>query len=179
MLTGCYPRRVGNAIWVHRADSKSGIHPEEVTIAELLNAGGYTTACIGKWHLGFHEPFLPRSQGFDHYFGLLHNLDPVEVVYFENLGGVPLMRNSDVVKRPADPSELTRLYTDEAIEFIERNKKGPFFLYLPHTMLHSPLGVSEAFKGSSSWGEYGDAIQELDYHVGRIFQFARVVGHRR
>lgn len=169
LLTGCYPRRVGNETWVHRADSRSGIHPDELTIAELLKDTGYATACIGKWHLGFHEPFLPRNQGFDHYFGLLHNLDPVEIVYFEDQGGVPLMRNGDVVKRPADPAELTKLYTDEAIEFIEENKDGPFFLYLPHTMLHNPLGVSEEFKGSSNWGEYGDAIQELDHNVGRIF----------
>lgn len=176
LLTGCYPRRVGNHIWVHRADSRSGIHPDELTIAELLKAGGYATACIGKWHLGFREAFLPRNQGFDYYFGLLHNLDPVEVVYFEDQGGVPLMRNSDVVKRPADPAELTRLYTDEAIAFIEKNKEGPFFLYLPHTMLHNPLGVSEEFKGSSNWGEYGDAIQELDYHVGRIFDTLKRLG---
>jgi arylsulfatase A len=169
LLTGCYPRRVGNEIWVHRADSPSGIHPDELTIAELLKDNGYATACIGKWHLGFHEPFLPRNQGFDYYFGLLHNLDPVEIVYFEQDGGVPLIRNEDVVKRPADPAELTQVYTDEAIQFIEKNKQGPFFLYLPHTMLHNPLGVSEAFKGSSNWGEYGDAIQELDHNVGRIF----------
>lgn len=168
LLTGCYPRRVGNHIWVHRADSQSGIHPEELTIAELLKTGGYATACIGKWHLGFHEPFLPRNQGFDHYCGLLHNLDPVEIVYFEEKGGVPLMRNGEVVKRPADPAELTKLYTDEAIQFIDQNKDGPFFLYLPHTMLHNPLGVSQEFKGSSDWGDYGDAIQELDHNVGRI-----------
>ena len=176
LLTGCYPRRVGNEIWVHRADSRSGIHPDELTIAELLKAGGYATACIGKWHLGFHDPFLPRNQGFDHYFGLLHNLDGVEVVYFEDQGGVPLMRNSDVVKRPADPAELTKLYTEEAIQFIEKNKEGPFFLYLPHTMLHNPLGVSEEFKGSSNWGEYGDAIQELDHNVGRIFDSLKRLG---
>ena len=176
LLTGCYPRRVGNHIWVHRADSRSGIHPDELTIAELLKAGGYATACIGKWHLGFREPFLPRNQGFDCYYGLLHNLDPVEVVYFEDEGGVPLMRNGDVVKRPADPAELTRLYTDEAIAFIEKNKEGPFFLYLPHTMLHEPLGVSDEFKGSSNWGDYGDAIQELDYHVGRIFDTLKQLG---
>ena len=169
LLTGCYPRRVGNETWVHRADSRSGIHPAELTIAELLQDHGYATACIGKWHLGFHEPFLPRNQGFDYYFGLLHNLDPVEIVYFKDRGGVPLMRNDDVVKRPADPAELTKAYTDEGIQFIEKNKAGPFFLYLPHTMLHTPLGVSKAFQGSSNWGEYGDAIQELDYHVGRIF----------
>ena len=89
LLTGCYPRRVGNHIWVHRADSRSGIHTDELTIAELLKAGGYATACIGKWHLGFHEPFLPRNQGFDHYFGLLHNLDPVEIVYFKDRVACP------------------------------------------------------------------------------------------
>jgi len=86
------------------------------------------------------------------------------------------MRNSDVVKRPADPAELTKLYTDEAIGFIEKNKEGPFFLYLPHTMLHNPLGVSEEFKGSSNWGEYGDAIQELDHNVGRIFDSLKRLG---
>ncbi len=176
LLTGCYPRRVGNEIWVHRADSRTGIHPDELTIAELLKENGYATACIGKWHLGFHEPFLPRNQGFDHYYGLLHNLDPVEVVYFDDEGGVPLLRNGDVVKRPADPAELTKLYTDEAIGFIEKNKGGPFFLYLPHTMLHNPLGVSEEFQGNSEWGQYGDAIQELDHNVGRIFDTLKRLG---
>ncbi len=168
-LTGCYPRRVGNEIWVHRADSNSGIHPDELTLAELFKANGYSTACIGKWHLGFKKPFLPRQQGFDSYFGLLHNLDPVEVIYFKDKGGVPLMRNDKVVKRPADPTELTKIYTDEALQFIEANQSKPFFLYLPHTMLHTPLGVTEKFKGSSQWGLYGDAIQELDYNVGRIY----------
>ncbi|HCS54355.1 MAG TPA: N-acetylgalactosamine-6-sulfatase, partial [Planctomycetaceae bacterium] len=99
-------------------NSKSGIHPDELTLAELLKEAGYATACIGKWHLGFHEPFLPRAQGFDYYFGLHHNLDPVEVVYFEDQGGVPLIRNDEIVKRPVDPAELTKLYTDEAIQFI-------------------------------------------------------------
>ncbi|TWT94630.1 alpha/beta fold hydrolase [Stieleria varia] len=176
LLTGCYPRRVGNETWVHRADSNTGIHPDELTIAELLHDNGYATACIGKWHLGFHEPFLPRNQGFDHYFGLLHNLDPVEVVYFDDVGGVPLMRNDEVVQRPADPAELTRRYTDEAIEFIQQHREGPFFLYLPHTMLHNPLGVSAEFQGSSQWGEYGDAIQELDHNIGRLFETMKRLG---
>ena len=170
LLTGCYPRRVGNHIWVHRADSNSGIHPDELTLAELFQDNGYATACIGKWHLGFREPFLPRNQGFDYYFGLLHNLDPVEVVYFDEEGGAPLLRNETIIKRPADPAELTERYTDEAIRFIEDNRDRPFFLYLPHTMLHNPIGVSEPFRGASQWGEYGDAIHELDHNVGRIFQ---------
>jgi arylsulfatase A len=169
LLTGCYPRRVGLSTWVQRADSSLGIHPDEITLAELLKSQGYATACIGKWHLGFHTPFLPKQQGFDHYFGLLHNLDPVEIVYFEQQGGVPLMRGDEVVKRPADPAELTERYTDEAIAFMREHKSSPFFLYLPHTMLHNPLGVSEPFQGTSRFGEYGDAIQEMDYHVGRLF----------
>lgn len=169
LLTGCYPRRVGLATWVQRADSTLGIHPKETTLAELFNSNGYATACIGKWHLGFKKPFLPRQQGFDHYFGLLHNLDPVEVIYFKAKGGVPLLRNGKVVKRPANPAELTEAYTNEAIQFMENNKDKPFFIYLPHTMLHNPLGVSEKFQGRSKYGQYGDAIEELDYHVGRIF----------
>lgn len=176
ILTGCYPRRVGNATWVHRADSATGIHPDEVTLAELFKADGYATACIGKWHLGFHEPFLPRQQGFDHYFGLLHNLDDVEIVYFKDKGGVPLLRNGEVIQRPADPSELTRRYTDEALAFIEEHREEPFFLYLPHTMLHNPLGVSERFKGTSEWGDYGDAIQELDHHTGRLLDHLEKLG---
>ncbi|MGF1582487.1 MAG: sulfatase-like hydrolase/transferase [Gemmataceae bacterium] len=172
ILTGCYPRRVGLATWVQRADSRIGIAPGELTLAELLKAGGYATACIGKWHLGFQTPFLPRAQGFDHYFGLYHNLDPVETVYFKNKGGVPLIRNGKVVKRSPNPAELARVYTDEAIRFMEshRSKKNnqPFFLYLPHTMLHNPLGVSKEFQGKSKLGQYGDAIVELDHHVGRL-----------
>ncbi len=168
LLTGCYPRRIGMEVWVQRADSQRGLHPSELTLGELFQQNGYATACIGKWHLGFEEPFLPRQQGFDHYFGLLHNLDGVEIIYFEDEGGVPLMRNDEVIKRPADPAELTRRYTDEAIEFVKAQGDNPFFLYLPHTMLHNPIGVSERFKGTSQFGEYGDAIQELDFNVGRL-----------
>ena len=174
LLTGCYPRRVGNETWVHRPDSDSGLNPDELTMAELFRQNGYRTACIGKWHLGSREPFLPRNQGFDHYYGLLHNLDTYEAVHFENEGGVPLIRNGQVMERPADPARLTRLYTDEAIRWIEsctnngQDDAGPFFLYLPHTMFHHPIGVSGEFKGSSNWGEYGDAILEMDYHVGRL-----------
>jgi arylsulfatase A-like enzyme len=140
LLTGRYPRRFGMEAWVQRADSKRGIPTRELTVAELLQANGYATACIGKWHLGFTPELLPRARGFDHYFGLLHNLDSVEAIYFEREGGVPLLRNGTVVKRPADPAELTRVYTDEAIAFMTQQQRAgkPFFLYLPHTMVHEP-----------------------------------------
>ena len=167
LLTGCYPRRVGMENWVLRADSANGIHPAELTMAELFHGRHFTTACIGKWHLGDELPFRPRSQGFDEYFGLMHNLDPPEVVFFEN-GDVPILRNDDVVDRSADPAELTKLYTDEAIDFVERNADRPFFLYLPHTMAHNPMGVNDEFAGQSEMGLYGDVIAELDHNVGRL-----------
>ncbi len=167
ILTGAYPRRIGMETWVQRADSTRGIHPDEVTIAELFRDNGYRTACVGKWHLGDKEEFVPMAQGFEYHFGMYSNLDPVETVYFGD-EGVPLLRNGEVVKRPADPNELTKLYTEEAIAFIERSREEPFFLFLPHTMLHVPLGVSPEFRGSSRWGEYGDAIQELDQGVGQL-----------
>jgi arylsulfatase A len=181
LLTGCYPRRVNNHIWVHRPDSESGLNPEELTMAELFKQNGYKTACIGKWHLGFKEPFLPQQQGFDHYFGILHNLDTYEAVHFENSGGVPIIRNGQVLNRPADPAKLTRIYTEEAIRWIESLVEGeerpeqnePFFLYLPHTMLHVPLGVSEPFIGTSDWGEYGDALIELDHYTGLLMDKLR------
>ncbi len=174
LLTGCYPRRTGNEVWVHRPDSENGIPPSMLTLAELFKNEGYSTACIGKWHLGFKEPFLPKNQGFDHYFGIMHNLDSWEVLHFEEEGGMPLLRNGEVVQRNTNPGSLTKLYTDEAISWIEKcvsngaKSAEPFFLYLPHTMLHHPLGVSPEFEGSSNWGLYGDAVQEMDFYVGLI-----------
>lgn len=175
LLTGAYPRRIGMETWVQRADSDRGIHQDEVTIAELFKANGYATGCIGKWHIGDKEPFVPMAQGFDYHFGMYSNLDPVETVYFGDKG-VPILRNGEVVKRPAEPAELTNLYTNEAIAFFEKNQDNPFFLYLPHTMLHVPLGVSPKFQGSSNWGEYGDAIQELDHGVGRLMDSLKALG---
>ncbi len=170
LVTGCYPRRTGNEIWVHRPDSKGGIPPSRTTMAELFQNKGYATACIGKWHLGFFKPFLPQNQGFDHYFGLLHNLDSYEVFHYEEQGGMPLLRNGEVVERKPDPGSLTKRYTEEAISWIEKqnSKDKPFFLYLPHTMLHIPMGVGKNFEGSSNWGLYGDAIQEMDFYVGEL-----------
>lgn len=176
LLTGCYPRRVGMETWVQRADSHRGIHPDEVTMAELFREHGYATVCVGKWHLGDKAPFLPKAQGFDHYFGLLHNLDPVETIYFEGKDGPGFWRDNEIVQSNVEPAELTKRYTDEAIAFLREKRDRPFFLYLPHTMLHNPLGVSPEFQGTSEWGEYGDAIQELDFHVGRLMDTLEAEG---
>jgi arylsulfatase A-like enzyme len=81
---------------------------------------------------------------------------------------LPLLRNEKVIEAPANQNTLTKRYTEEAIKFITANKDRPFFIYLPHTMPHLPLHVSDAFRGRSSNGLYGDVIEELDWSVGQI-----------
>lgn len=173
LLTGCYPRRIGLANWVLRPDSTQGLHQGEITLPQLLKTRGYTTACIGKWHLGFLPEFRPNRKGFDYYYGLWHNLDEWEAKFYADQGGVPVMRNETVALRPAKPELMTQLYTAETLKFIQTHTDGPFFLYLAHTMPHLPLGVSEKFKGHSAAGLYGDAIEELDWSVGQIIAALR------
>lgn len=177
-LTGCYPRRVGlhvdyNGTQVLMAVSSRGLNPDEHTIAELLKQRGYATACFGKWHLGDQPPFLPRRHGFDEFFGLPYSEDMGERAASEYRVAVPplpLIEGETVIEAPADPSQLTRRFTERAVEFIAKNKHRPFFLYLPHTMPGSTREsfASERFKGKSANGTYGDAVEELDWSMGEI-----------
>ncbi len=176
LMTGCYPRRVGLAQGVLRPDSRLGINPDETTIAEMLKERGYATGCIGKWHIGFVGPFRPTRQGFDFYYGLYHNIDEPEAAHFVDKGGVPVMRNEQVDHRPAEPETLTELYTKEAVDFINKNKDQPFFLYLAHTMPHVPIGASARFKGKSAAGLYGDVIECLDWSTGQILNTLKKLG---
>ncbi|MBN1417225.1 MAG: sulfatase [Planctomycetes bacterium] len=169
LLTGCYPRRVGLHQGVLFPTSKKGLAPSEVTIAEVLKAKGYATACIGKWHLGHHPEFLPKRQGFDSYFGIPYSNDmPTETPDGEK--GVILMRDDAVIEHPVDQTTLTERYTEEALKFIAANEAGPFFLYLPHTFPHLPLHVSERFKGKSPGGLFGDVVECLDWSTGEILR---------
>jgi arylsulfatase A-like enzyme len=155
-------------------NDRKGLHPNEITIAEVLKQKAYKTACIGKWHLGDQPEFLPTRQGFDHYFGLPFSND------MGNRPGaaypLPLMRNDQVIEAPADQASLTRRYTEEAIKFIRANRDNPFFLYLPHTMPHVPIHASDAFKGKSNNGIYGDAVEEIDWSTGQILDAIRDLG---
>ncbi len=176
LMTGKYPGRVGLAIGVLRPDATTGLAGSEITLAEIVKPQGYATACIGKWHLGFLPGMRPMDQGFDHYYGVLHNLDKFETVIFEKEGGMPVLRGDTVEKRPAVPAEMTELYTVEALKFIEENRERPFFLYLGHAMPHIPFDASPRFKGKSARGLYGDAVEELDDSTGRILERLRTLG---
>ncbi len=168
LITGRYPGRVGLATGVLRPDAKNGLKADEITLAEVVKPRGYATGCIGKWHLGFLPGMRPLDQGFDSYFGVLHNLDRFETEHFQNEGGMPVLRGDTVVSRPADPARMTGLYTHEAVQFIENHRGEPFFLYLSHAMPHLPFDASPEFKGKSARGLYGDVVEELDGSVGQI-----------
>ncbi len=176
LMTGKYPGRVGLATGVLRPDARNGLAGSEITLAEVMKSAGYATGCIGKWHLGFRPGMRPMDQGFDSYYGVLHNLDHWETVVFEKEGGMPVLRGVVVEKRPAVPAEMTGLYTAEALKFIEANREHPFFLYLGHAMPHLPFDASPKFKGKSQRGLYGDVVEELDDSTGQILDQLRTLG---
>jgi len=182
LMTGCYPNRIGirSALYPH---SPVGLNPEEETIAELLKKRGYATAIFGKWHLGDHPKFLPLQHGFDEYLGIPYSNDMWPV----DFDGNPVEKGHRKTKYPPlpliegnkqiaeirtldDQGTLTTRYTERAVRFIEKNQSRPFFLYVPHSMPHVPLGVSDKFRGKSKQGMYGDVIMEIDWSVGEILK---------
>ena len=168
LMTGCYPQRV-SLPHVLGPFAKIGINRDETTIAEVLKPLGYATACYGKWHLGRDPKFLPTRHGFDEYYGLPYSNDmwpkhPTTRTYPE----LPLIEGEEVIALDPDQRMLTTAYTEHAVKFIEANKDRPFLLYVPHSMPHVPLHVSDKFAGKSKQGLYGDVIMEIDWSVGQI-----------
>jgi arylsulfatase A-like enzyme len=191
LMTGRYPIRNGmtsDKRAVLFPESGGGLPSTEITLAEMLKQVGYATGAIGKWHLGHLPEFLPTSQGFDSYYGIPYSNDMdktggpgylAEVRkssdYYPQIEhyNVPLMRNTEIIERPADQNTLTKRYTQEAVRFIEDHTGEPFFLYLAHSMPHIPLFVSDGHRGHSTRGLYGDVVEELDTSVGVIFDTLR------
>ena len=187
LMTGRLPIRSGMCSDKRRVlfpNSGGGIPASEVTLAEGLKKQGYATACVGKWHLGHLPQFLPTSNGFDSYFGIPYSNDMDRVndaprgrepfwnpkIEYWN---VPLMRDLEILERPADQTTITRRYAEQAVSFIEKNKDEKFFLYLPHSLPHVPLFRSKEFEGKSLRGLYGDVIEEIDWSVGQVLQTLR------
>ena len=173
LLTGSYPQRI-SIPRVLFPQFDEGLHPDEITIADLLKPLGYATAIFGKWHLGHHPEHLPAAQGFDEYFGLPYSNDMTpDPAKNPNPPArrhppLPLIEGVETVEIEPNQSQLTRRYTERAVDFIERYADRPFCLYLPHSMPHLPLFVSERFAGVSDRGLYGDVIVEIDWSVGEI-----------
>ena len=169
LLTGCYGPRIG-VPGVYFPGQPAGLNPKEITIAERLKDLGYATTCIGKWHLGDQPDFLPTNQGFDHYFGIPYSNDMQRTSTTTGQRVTPLLRDDKVEELFTDEQQATIVerYTDEAVRFITENKDEPFFLYLPHTAIHTPIFPGKAFAGKSGNGRVGDWIEELDWSTGRV-----------
>ena len=189
LMTGRLPIRSGMASDNRRVlfpDSRRGLPPEEITIAEVLKEQGYATAAIGKWHLGHMPEYTARRHGFDYFFGLPYSNDmdrvpslPAREQFADpksEYWDLTLLRNEEVIERPAQQETLTRRYTEEAISFMREHRDGPFFIYLAHSMVHVPLFRSEEFAGKSRRGLYGDAVEEIDATVGMILDALREEG---
>ena len=194
LLTGRLPNRTGlygRQIAVLFPNDVEGMPDAEYTMAEALKSKGYATGIIGKWHLGDTADKLPTRHGFDYWYGVPYSND------MDKVGGpnyrdealkdphfypsiehfnVPLMRDEEIVERPADQNTITKRYTEEAVKFIKSNRKRPFFLYLPHTAVHLPLVPGERFKGTSKDGPYGDWVQEIDWSMGKLFDALKESG---
>lgn len=176
LLTGCYPVRV-SVPEVLGPNSKTGLNPKEMNLANMLKAAGYVTACVGKWHLGVQN-LMPTRQGFDTFFGLPYSHD----MWPPNRNAwPPLWLHKDEtpveeVKSLDDQAQLTGKYTRFATDFIRKNKDRPFFLYMPHSMPHVPLAASKRFLGKSGAGLYGDVVLEVDWSVGEILKALRETG---
>ncbi|BCM90142.1 arylsulfatase [Abditibacteriota bacterium] len=172
LITGCYPSRIGfkGALG---PNSKIGISDGETTLPQIFKAKGYATGMVGKWHLGDAPQFLPTQRGFDEYFGLpySHDMWPRHPEFPQSYPPLPLIEGTKVINpdlQPSDLTQLTTMYTERAVSFIDRNKDRPFFLYLAHNLPHVPLFVSDKFKGKSQRGLYGDVIEEIDWSVGEV-----------
>ncbi|MDC0936356.1 sulfatase [Pirellulales bacterium] len=182
LLTGCYPERV-SILGALGPGAKHGLHWDELTLAELCKQAGYATACFGKWHLGHRPEFLPLQHGFDQYYGLPYSNDmwpqhpdvvnlPADAEQRKRgYPPLPMYEGNQIVDdevTAADQAQLTTDYTGRAVEFIEQHRDEPFFLYVPHSMVHVPLFVSEKFRGKSGAGLFGDVVMEVDWSVGEI-----------
>jgi arylsulfatase A-like enzyme len=167
LLTGLYPPRtglVGNLPSGSPTEGLTdGIDDDEITLAEALKDRGYSTAAVGKWHLGSTVQYLPLRHGFDSYFGI-SNGDQTFL----------LLRGSTPVKDPPGIDLITKAYTEEAVKIVrEAPRERPFFLYLAHRTPHVPLEPAPEFRGRSAGGAYGDVVEELDWSVGEVMQAVR------
>jgi uncharacterized sulfatase len=172
LLTGRYPFRCGLTAnptpdSAPAADTL-GLPPSEVTLAELFRDAGYATGMIGKWHLGHRKAeFLPTRRGFGEYLGILYSND---------MRPVQLSEGEKVIEYPVVQATLTKRYTARALDFMDRNRSKPFFLYFAHAMPHKPLAVAEEFYKKSGAGLYADVLLELDWSVGQVLAKLKELG---
>jgi len=181
LMSGCYPGRT--KVFGAHGPNGWGLDTTFSTMGEVFSKAGYATAAFGKWHCGDQPETRSHARGFDETCGLMYSNDmwkyhPGSPEYW---GKWPLAywENGEVVieeVEKADQKNLTRWYTEHAVDFISRHSQEPFLLYVPHSMPHVPLFCSDEFEGKSGKGLYGDVILEIDWSVGQINQALKDAG---
>lgn len=194
----CSPSRygllTGRSPWrLHKKGNGYRLHPGQITIASFLQDQGYTTAAIGKWHLGYSKDWNklpitgPLEVGFDYHFGVPSNHNDSTRVFIENhdlVGRKPgeeyrIVRDRDFPEGLAKPrveDQVDSTLTEKAAAFIRENADKPFFLYFTPCAPHTHVTPAAEFRGSSEAGLFGDYIQELDAHVGTLLQTLKELG---
>ena len=156
-----------------------GIPDSETTLAQALQAAGYETAMVGKWHLGSAQPkYLPTGRGFGTWFGLPYSNDMIKP-WVQTDVPLRLYENERPVEHPVNLETLPQRYAERAVEIVRKKRSAPFFLYFAPAMPHLPLAAGAAFRGKSAAGLYGDVIEEIDWSVGRILEALRETGQER
>jgi arylsulfatase A-like enzyme len=173
LLSGCYPGRT--RVFGAHGPNAWGLDTTYATMGEVFSQAGYATAAFGKWHCGDQPETRSYARGFDETCGLMYSNDmwknhPESPEYW---GQWPLKfwENGKVSIEDvdhADQKNLTRWYTEHAVDFIDRHQDEPFLLYVPHSMPHVPLYCSDEFEGKSGKGLYWDVMLEIDWSVGEI-----------
>jgi arylsulfatase A len=170
LMTGRYPIRTGLAWQVIQPNDKNGLPASEITIAEAMKPD-YTTALVGKWHLGHVAPYWPpTNHGFDLFFGLPYSHDMKPLALYEGHPGVEL------TKEDVDFPRLTERFFDRGRKFIEDNKDRPFFLMLTLTAPHLELFPHPDHKGHSRAAAYGDVVEEIDAQMGKLTDHLKRLG---
>ena len=189
-MTGRLSIRSGNS-GIAAIGSKSGLHPKEVTLAEVLKGAGYTTALIGKWHLGELPERQPQMQGFDTFWGFLFSSAPSDTTKADfralNVPVQPILE-AKAGQKARVVGRLTLKYralidrdmTNKAVAYIAKNAKGtkPFFLFVSFANPHHPVIPHPDFKGKSGGGAYSDVLMEIDHNTGRILDAINKAGIR-
>jgi arylsulfatase A-like enzyme len=191
ILTGRFFWRTTNDCEVLANDAPFHAGLDRTTVPSLLKSAGYKTGGVGKWHLGigtaehtdWNAPLKPGplEAGFDYFFGMPSNLLLVPPVYIENHGIANQDPNTKIVITGKGKNAVATGITDvrrdieaaprfaaKAIEFIEKSKDTPFFLYFATNIVHDPIVPAPQFQGTSQAGPYGDFIQQLDFEVGQL-----------
>lgn len=158
LLSGKYAVRTG-VVNVLMPDSSQGLSAAERTIPKVVKDQNYRTACIGKWHLGNKPDFMPNRH-FDEFYG---------IPYSNDMDPLPMLKNGLATESATAKDLLTPHFTEQAVNYINRNSDAPFFLYLAYTAPHIPLLPSDAFRDKSGQGIYGDVVMEMDDGIGQVF----------